>query len=58
MKLYSCYSLSGWGVKDFQETFPTFFAHLGGNPPMRVTRQHESDNLVDAVTVFSIYIHV
>ena len=40
---------SGWGVKDFQETFPTSFAHSGGSPPLRVTRQHESDGLADAV---------
>ena len=40
---------SGWGVKDFQETFPTPFTHPGGSPPLRVTRQHESDGLADAV---------
>ena len=45
----SCYSPSGWGVKDFQETFPTSFTHPGGSPPLRVTRQHESDGLADAV---------
>ena len=40
---------SGWGVKDFQETFPTSFTHPGGSPPLRVTRQHESDGLADTV---------
>ena len=52
---------SGWGVKDFQETFPTPFTHPGGSPPLRVTRQHESDGLADAVgggSTFSFSIHI
>ena len=51
----SWYSPSGWGLKDFQETFPTSFTHPGGSPPLRVTRQHENDGLADAVNEKSTY---